>query len=874
MKTYCRNRLEVALTVLNLSLLFAVAANAQAPTSIAGNTFGVKITSGTSPFASSGYFLFLPANSPSSSYQVIGIAGVTNSTGTYLYSAPDAIGTANLTDSLAGSIYGSFDFATAFSGSNSLIGVTNGGNQSGDFVMFTNPVPNSINGKSFLVTVKGGSGAFASSGAFILTTAASGSYTITALVGTGIYSNSGINSSGTYSYSKLNTSCGGIQLNSLSSVNGTAYVAFTNSVSGGYYLTSPYGYQVGLVFILNYPAIAITSPTSASTYATNVSNINLGGTASDGAGFSVTQVTWSNNRGGSGTASGTTSWSITGIALQGGTNVITVTAYDTAGNINQATLTVVIPDTTPPIISITSPTSGSTYATNVSSINLGGTASDNVGVTQVTWSNNRGGSGTASGTTSWSITGIALQSGTNVITVTAYDTAGNTNQAALAVPYDTTPPTVNITLQTLCSFNSTNGANPIAALTLGNDGNFYGTTEYGGSSGDGTVFQVTTNDTLTTLYSFTGGWDGAYPNAALTLGNDGNFYGTTCGGGGSGDGAIFRVTTNGTLTPLYSFTGGTNGATPNALTLGNDGNFYGTTEYGGQGVEGGWFYASSLGTVFKVTTNGTLTTLVSFNESYATGGAYPNAALTLGSDGDFYGTTEGGGGSNDGTVFKVTTSGTLTYLGFFNGINGAEPNALTLGNDGNFYGTTSQGGSSRDGTVFKVTTSGGLTCLVSFNGTNGASPNALTLGNGGNFYGTTLYGGSSGYGTVFQVTTNGTLTTLVSFNGGNGEYPYAALTLGNDGNFYGTTGGVGGYGTVFRLLLPPPSLTLQFVSGYPLLNLNGMLNNNFVVQYCTNLANPNWINLLSVTNLPASSYEFLDSAGVGQSARFYRAFMQ
>ena len=181
------------------------------------------------------------------------------------------------------------------------------------------------------------------------------------------------------------------------------------------------------------PTVSITSPTSGSTYVTNVSSINLGGTASDSVG--VTQVTWSNSRGGSGTASGTTSWSITGLALQSGANVITVTAHDAAGNTWQSALTVTN-DTTPPTATITSPTSGSTYSTNVSSINLGGTASDNVGVSQVTWSNNRGGSGTASGTTTWSITGIALQGGTNIITVAAHDAAGNSGNATLSVKYN------------------------------------------------------------------------------------------------------------------------------------------------------------------------------------------------------------------------------------------------------------------------------------------------------------------------------------------------------------------------------------------------------------------------------------------------------
>jgi len=463
------------------------------------------------------------------------------------------------------------------------------------------------------------------------------------------------------------------------------------------------------------------------------------------------------------------------------------------------------------------------------------------------------------------------------------------------------------TIQTLCYFNGTNGIAP-NALALGNDGNFYGPTCYGGitnstfTGGMGTVFKVTTNGTLTTLVSFNS-TNGAYPNA-LTLGNDGNFYGTTYEGGnlsdGWGYGTVFKMTTNGTLTPLIFFSdyGDSgyliNGAYPcGALAFDIEGNFYGTTECGGNGSEDG--------TVFEVTIHEGVTTLVSFK---GTNGVYPVAGLTLGNDGNFYGTTYYGGSYGGyqgyGTVFKMTTNGKLTTLVSFAYTNGAYPSAaLTLGTDGNFYGTTRYGGITNStyytdgmGTVFKVTTNGTLTTLVFFNYTSGALPNgALTLGSDGNFYGTTEAGGNInlnrgyGYGTVFKVTTNGTLTTLVSFACTNGAFPMAGLTLGTDGNFYATTmgGGIGnsthpnGLGTVFRLLIPPvvpPTLALQFVAGYPVLNLNGMLSNNFVVQYSTNLADTNWINLLSLTNLSSSPYEFLDPAGVVPPARYYRAFMQ
>ncbi len=184
------------------------------------------------------------------------------------------------------------------------------------------------------------------------------------------------------------------------------------------------------------PVITITSPTSSSTFTTSSSPLTLGGTASDNVG--VTQVTWANSRGGSGTATGTTSWTAGGIVLQTGSNVLTVTARDAAGNTRTATATVTLSDTTAPTVTITSPTSSPTFATSSSPLTLGGTASDNVGVTQVTWANSRGGSGTATGTTSWTAGGIVLQTGTNVLTVTARDAAGNIATRTSTVTLTTT----------------------------------------------------------------------------------------------------------------------------------------------------------------------------------------------------------------------------------------------------------------------------------------------------------------------------------------------------------------------------------------------------------------------------------------------------
>jgi hypothetical protein len=202
------------------------------------------------------------------------------------------------------------------------------------------------------------------------------------------------------------------------------------------------------------PTVAISTPTTAATFTTSTATMSLGGTASDNTG--VTQVTWSNNRGGNGTATGTTSWSVASITLQGGSNALTVTARDAAGNMATAILTVTYnaPDTTAPAVSIATPTTGTTFATSTTPLTVGGTASDAVGVTQVTWANDRGGSGTATGTTSWSASGIVLLGGANVITITARDAAGNTATDALTVTYnapDTTAPVVTIAQPTSAS---------------------------------------------------------------------------------------------------------------------------------------------------------------------------------------------------------------------------------------------------------------------------------------------------------------------------------------------------------------------------------------------------------------------------------------
>ncbi|MBN1810040.1 MAG: PKD domain-containing protein [Planctomycetes bacterium] len=212
------------------------------------------------------------------------------------------------------------------------------------------------------------------------------------------------------------------------------------------------------------PTVTITSPTAAATYNTTNASIDIAGTASDN--VDVTSVTWSNDRGGSGTCSGTESWSQTGITLLDGVNVITITAYDAAANSSTDTLTVTYtatpPDTEDPVVTIQSPTSGTTWTTSSSTLDISGIATDNVGVDNVVWSNDRGGSGACTGTDSWSATGITLYNGVNVITITAQDAVGNSGTDVLTVTYnapDAVDPVVTIesptTNPTMSTFSTT-----------------------------------------------------------------------------------------------------------------------------------------------------------------------------------------------------------------------------------------------------------------------------------------------------------------------------------------------------------------------------------------------------------------------------------
>lgn len=353
---------------------------------------------------------------------------------------------------------------------------------------------------------------------------------------------------------------------------------------------------------------------------------------------------------------------------------------------------------------------------------------------------------------------------------------------------------------------ATSGIGAPALMSQGRDGDLYTTIFNDGTQNKGSVFKITPSGAVTTIYDFcsqTSCADGFSPMSGVTLGFDGNFYGTTqAGGTGTAHpaGTVFRLTPLGGLTTLHTFANGNDEGQPTFPPIqGQDGNFYGVSET---------VFNGEFGAAYKVSATNVFSVLSDFT---ATNGNDPNMPIQ-GTDGNFYGTTVFGGSKNFGVVYKMTAAGKVTVLHNFLGspTDGCLPEGkLVQGSDGNFYGVTFRCGthSSAGGTVFKISPSGTYTLLYSFCAasfcTDGSQPlSGLVQAADGNFYGASSTGGTKNAGTLYKITPAGVHTNLHSFCDPtcNGFGPATPMVLHTNGKLYGNTNGNSLGGAVFYSL--------------------------------------------------------------------------
>jgi uncharacterized repeat protein (TIGR03803 family) len=333
------------------------------------------------------------------------------------------------------------------------------------------------------------------------------------------------------------------------------------------------------------------------------------------------------------------------------------------------------------------------------------------------------------------------------------------------------------------------GANPLypALLAQGQDGSLYGTLQTQ-LFGEGSVFNSSLSGTVTQIYGFTGD-DGEFPQSGLSLGFDGNFYGTTEEGGTLRLGTVFKISPGGGMTVLHEFTGSADdGAYPWVPPIQTpDGNIYGATY---NGTYPGIAYKIAPSGVFSV-----LTTLPSKTQ----------APFILGADGNLYGTTPYGGDFNLGTVFQLTTKGKLKIIHSFGSTDAQHPFGPVLqAADGKLYGTTPWGGTNGLGTVYVMSTSGaGYKVLHQFQALDGENPSSgMVQGSDKFLYSVATMGGSNGQGTLFKISTTGkTFSVLYNFDSQLGAEPTGTPTLHTNGTIYGVTytGGpqFAGYGVLY-----------------------------------------------------------------------------
>lgn len=377
-----------------------------------------------------------------------------------------------------------------------------------------------------------------------------------------------------------------------------------------------------------------------------------------------------------------------------------------------------------------------------------------------------------------------------------------------------------LTLHSFCAQSGCPDGNFVEGLIRGPDRAYYGVTTWGGITGSvwpytpdgaGVVYRIdAATGHFSVLHQFDPALEGNAPGSRLTLGSDGNLYGTLAGGGPGDLGCVFRLSLAGGLTLLHVFASG-DGANPvNPPVQDSQGNWYGTTMYGG---------VDDDGTIYELTHDGIFKVLHDFTSGdSAIEGYGPVAGLVLARDGNLYGTTIGGGSDNGGTLYRITPGGRLTTLHEFakTDADGINPEAtLVTGPDGALYGTTDSIWSGDQyhgaGTVFRMTLTGRFFTLHSF--FESAPPyavgvtTALTPMPDGYLYGVRMDDGAAGVGTIVRISPSGDYAEVRTFTGqGNGgTYPQAALLRGFDNALYGTTlsGGKYGEGTVFRYVPPP-----------------------------------------------------------------------
>ncbi len=346
------------------------------------------------------------------------------------------------------------------------------------------------------------------------------------------------------------------------------------------------------------------------------------------------------------------------------------------------------------------------------------------------------------------------------------------------------------------SFNVADGIWPeYGSLVQGRTGDLYGMADGGGADGVGTMFRLApTVENFAVLHNFDV-TDGQGPPIGLTLARDGNFYGTTSYGGTFGAGVLFMVTPAGALTVLHEFTGVADGGYPLVPPIqGSDGNLYGATY--------GRTFSNEESVLYKLTPSGQFSTVYTFDTEH---GFAPYTPIVQATNGNLYVAATQGGTFNCGSILVLTTSGVLkNTLSFRCNGAGSYASGLIQAADGNFYGTAATGGAYNFGTVFKLDhQTGAVTVLHNFGATSSDGQNPIggvTQGSDGNFYGTAEYGGDSQGGTIFQITSGGVYTQIYSFTV-LGATPRGAPVQHTNSVFYGTTnsGGEFGYGTIYSL---------------------------------------------------------------------------